>query len=67
MDAPVANVYIAKNADTVKSLDAEIDPADMAFAVKKGNTELLDKLNAGLKNVVENGTYDQLVAKWFAE
>ena len=67
MDAPVAKVYIDKNADSIKSLDTEIDPADMAFAVKKGNTELLDKLNAGLKNVVENGTYDQLVAKWFAE
>ena len=67
MDAPVAKVYIDKNADSIKSLDTEIDPADMAFAVKKGNTELLDKLNAGLKNVVENGTYDKLVAKWFAE
>lgn len=67
MDAPVANIYLAKNGDTVKALDTEIDPADMAFAVKKGNTELLDKLNAGLKNVVDNGTYDQLVAKWFAE
>lgn len=66
MDAPVANVYLEKNADTVKALDAQIDPADMAFAVKKGNTELLDKLNAGLKNVVDNGTYDKLVAKWFA-
>lgn len=67
MDAPVANVYLAKNGDTVKAVDAAIDPADMAFAVKEGNTELLDKLNAGLKNVVENGTYDDLVAKWFAE
>lgn len=66
MDAPVAKVYLDKNPDTVKSLDAQIDPADMAFAVKKGNTELLDKLNAGLKNVVENGTYDDLVAKWFS-
>lgn len=67
MDAPVANVYLDKNGDAVKALDTEIDPADMAFAVKIGNTELLDKVNAGLKNVIENGTYDQLVAKWFAE
>ena len=37
----------------------------MAFAVQKGNSELLDKINAGLKNVKENGTYDDLVKKWF--
>ena len=30
----------------------------------KGNTELLEKINAGLANVKENGTYDELYAKW---
>ena len=35
------------------------------FAVMKGNTELLDMINAGLKNVIANGTYDELVAKYF--
>lgn len=67
LDAPVANVYLTKNADTIKALDAKIDPADMAIAVKKGNSELVEKINAGLKNVVESGKYDELVAKWFAE
>lgn len=67
LDAPVANVYLSKNADTIKALDTKIDPADMAIAVKKGNSELVEKINAGLKNVKESGKYDELVAKWFAE
>lgn len=35
------------------------------FAVKKGeNAELLEKFNAGLKNIKENGTYDEILAKY---
>ncbi len=67
MDAPVAVYYQAKYADEIKQLDALIDPAEMAFAVAKDNTELLEKINAGLKNVKASGKYDELVKKWFAE
>ena len=36
-----------------------------AFAVLKGeNADLLEKFNAGLKNIKENGTYDEIVAKY---
>ena len=35
------------------------------FAVQKGNTELLEKINAGLANIKEDGTFDELVDKWF--
>lgn len=65
MDAPVAKFYSNKYGDEIKQLDATIDPAPMAFAVQKGNDELLEKINAGLKNLKENGTYDELVKKWF--
>ena len=34
------------------------------IAVKKGNAELLAKLNAGLRKVRENGEYERLRAKW---
>ena len=37
---------------------------DLGFAVQKGNAELLEKINAGLANVKENGTYDELLKKW---
>lgn len=67
MDAPVAKYYQAKFADKIKQVESLIDPAEMAFAVQKGNAELLEKINAGLANMIENGTYDELVAKWFGE
>lgn len=67
MDAPVAVYYNNKYADKIKQLDSLIDPADMAFAVAKDNEELLEKINAGLKNVKESGKYDELVEKWFEE
>lgn len=35
------------------------------FAVKKGNTELLSQLNAGLKAIKEDGTYKQITQKYF--
>lgn len=36
-----------------------------AFAVKKGNQELLGKLNAGLAQIKSDGTYEQIQKKWF--
>lgn len=39
----------------------------LAFVVRKGNKEALEKLNAGLSKVRANGTYDELVQKWFGD
>ena len=36
----------------------------VAFAVKKGNTELLNKLNQGLAAVKADGTFDKLKHEW---
>ena len=63
----VGKYYETKNSDTIKQVESLIDPAEMAFAVTKGNTDLLEKINAGLKNVKDSGKYDELVAKWFSE
>ncbi|MFM1654798.1 transporter substrate-binding domain-containing protein [Brevibacillus sp. B_LB10_24] len=38
-----------------------------AFAVTKGNQELVDKLNDGLKKLRENGEYDKIYKTWFGE
>lgn len=38
--------------------------ANLVFAVKKGNKELLDKINVGLKNVKASGEYAQILKKW---
>ncbi len=42
--------------------------AQYGFAVKKGeNAELLAAFNAGLANIKENGTYDEICAKYLGE
>jgi PAS domain S-box-containing protein len=35
-----------------------------SFAVRKGNTELVERLNQGLRLVQADGTYDRLYRKW---
>ena len=46
-------------------------PADPAFgegigvAVRKGETELLDKVNAGIKALLDSGEYDRIANKYF--
>lgn len=38
-----------------------------AFAVREGNTELLDDLNEALAAIKENGTYAEISEKWFGQ
>lgn len=45
--------------------DTTINNEQYGIAVKKGNKELLDKLNKGLETVKADGTYDKLYAKYF--
>ncbi|QTN24860.1 basic amino acid ABC transporter substrate-binding protein [Rhizobacter sp. AJA081-3] len=45
--------------------DKAFAPEQYGFAVKKGNTELLEKLNKGLADIKADGSYDQIYAKYF--
>lgn len=45
--------------------DKAFVPEQYGFAVKKGNAELLGKLNKGLADIKADGTYDQIYAKYF--
>lgn len=38
---------------------------ELVFAVKKGNSEILNKINSGLDKVKADGTYNKLITKWF--
>lgn len=62
-DYPVTKAYMAKQEGKIKIVE-ELTSEDYGFAVKKGSP-LLEKINAGLKNVQENGTFDELVKKYF--
>lgn len=46
----------------------ESDGASYGFAImREDNQELLDMFNAGLKNIKDNGTYDEIIAKYLGE
>ena len=58
IDGEPAKTFVAET-QGLKILDEEY-----AIAVKKGNTELLEKINGALKTLKDNGTLDEIVAKY---
>ena len=63
-DKPVTTEYMSKQPDKIKIVGDILNEESYGFAVNKENKELLDMINEGLQNVIDNGTYDQLLAKW---
>jgi polar amino acid transport system substrate-binding protein len=47
--------------------DPEFVPEQYGIALKKGNAELLDKVNQGLAAIRADGTYDRIYAKYFGQ
>jgi polar amino acid transport system substrate-binding protein len=45
--------------------DKEFVPEQYGIAIKKGNTELQEKLNKGLAEITADGTYEQIYKKYF--
>lgn len=39
----------------------------VAFAATKGNTDLINKINEGLQQIKDDGTYDKIYTKWFGD
>jgi len=63
MDEKAANSFINEYSDT-KILDEELAHEVYCIAVKKGDTELLDKINKTLKRIKEDGTLDNIIKKY---
>jgi polar amino acid transport system substrate-binding protein len=63
-DNPVALQYVAKNSTKIKSVGGLYTTEDYGIAVAKGKTDLLNRINAGLKAVKSQGLIDQLSKKW---
>ena len=65
-DAPIMAANIKDGGLAMKLLpETGNDPASYGFAIfNKDNQELVDKFNAGLKNIKANGKYDEIVKKY---
>lgn len=63
IDNEPAKAYVAAN-EGLKILDTEYAVEDYAAAIAKDNTELLDKVNAAMKELKEDGTIAKIIEKY---
>ncbi len=64
-DLPVTKAYMTKQPDKIQLVGEPLTSESYGFAVAEGNAELLEMINTGLQNVIDNGTYDEIQAKYF--
>jgi len=65
-DNPLALGYVGENPDKLKTAGEAFTEENYGIAVCKTETDLLAKINAGLKAVKEEGLIEQLVEKWLS-
>lgn len=63
MDNEPAKSFVAANKG-LKILETEYAVEDYAIAIAKENTDLLDKVNAALKELTDDGTIPGIIAKY---
>jgi polar amino acid transport system substrate-binding protein len=65
-DTPILKYNIKTGELDMKYVDGtENEPAQYGFAIfDETKQELVDLFNAGLKNIRENGKYDEIIAKY---
>lgn len=63
IDGEPAKTFVAQT-EGLKILEESFTDEEYEIAVKKGNTELLEKINGALKTLKDNGTLDEIVAKY---
>lgn len=67
-DNGVIKNFLAHNTVTFKVVsDKSFTKEHYGIAVRKGNKELLDKINSALKAIKADGTYDRIYKTYFAE
>ena len=63
IDNEPAKSFVAAN-EGLKILDTDYAIEDYAIAIKKGNTDMLDDINAALEKLTADGTVDNIIAKY---
>ena len=67
IDEVVIDYYMSKEQGTFKILDESLAPEEYGIGVKKGNEELLEKLQKALDEMNQDGTAADISKKWFGE
>lgn len=65
LDYEPAKNYVAQNTE-LKLVESDSAAEEYSIAMRKDDTEFLAKVNEALKTIKENGTYDALISKYFA-
>ena len=64
VDSAPASVF-ADEIEGLMVLEEMLSDEQYGIAVKPGNADLMDKINAGLATLKENGGFDELYGKYF--
>ncbi|WP_397540049.1 amino acid ABC transporter substrate-binding protein [Rummeliibacillus pycnus] len=67
IDKVVIDYYMSKQKGTFKVLNESLAPEEYGVGVKKGNEELLNKLQKALDKMNTDGTATEISKKWFGE
>ena len=62
-EAPAKN--LVGKIDGIKVIDIKLTDEEYAFGVDKAQPDLLESLNAYLKGIKEDGTFDGILSKYF--
>ena len=63
IDQATAEAFVKKT-EGIKILEEKMSEEEYAIAIKKGNMELVEKMNEAIKELKEEGKIDELVAKY---
>lgn len=68
VDEVLARFYMRQNGqEKYKVLDEDFGDEEYGVGLRKADAELLKKLDAALDEMKNDGTYDEIYAKWFSE
>lgn len=68
VDEVLARFYMRQNGqEKFKVLEEDFGDEEYGVGLRKSDTELLKKLDAALDEMKNDGTYDEIYAKWFSE
>ncbi len=63
IDGEPAKVFVSQN-EGIKILEEALTSEEYAICVKKGNTELLDSINAAIAKLEESGELEEIILKY---